>query len=143
MKKISLVGKKGKGSYAIIDDKDYEKVSRYKWYYNNGYAVSDFGIRMHRFIMNPPSELVIDHINHNRLDNRRSNLKICTQFENSQNRTHAKATYGNVYSNKNVTKWYACNRINGECVHSKNYDTYEEAEKALMLMRRGIIPDLI
>lgn len=137
MKKVPLIGKKGKGKHAIVDDKDYEKISRYRWYYCCGYAVSDFGVRMHRFIMNPPQDLVIDHINHDRLDNRRSNLKICTQFENSQNRTHAKATYGNVYSNKDVTKWYACNMIDGKRVHSKYYDTYEEAEEALMLMREG------
>lgn len=138
MKKIFLIGRKGEGMYAMVDDGDYEKVSRYRWHYNNGYAISDFGVRMHRFIMNPPQNLVIDHINHDRLDNRRSNLKICTQFENSQNRTHAKATYGNVYSNKDVTKWYACNMIDGKRIRSKNYDTYEEAEEALMLMRKGI-----
>lgn len=137
MKKVPLTGKKGKGEYAVIDDEDYEKISRYRWYYCDGYAVSDFGVRMHRFIMNPPQDLVIDHTNHDRLDNRRSNLKICTQFENSQNRTHAKATYGNVYSNKDVTKWYACNMIDGKRVRSKNYDTYEEAEEALKLMREG------
>ena len=137
MKKVPLIGKKGKGKHAIVDDKDYEKISRYRWYYRCGYAVSDFGVRMHRFIMNPPQDLVIDHINHDRLDNRRSNLKICTQFENSQNRTHAKATYGNIYSNKDVTKWYACNMIDGKRVRSKYYDTYEEAEEALMLIRDG------
>lgn len=138
MRKVPLVGRKGKGKCAIVDDKDYEKVARYRWHYGGGYAISDFGVRMHRFIMNPPQDLVIDHINHDRLDNRRSNLKICTQFENSQNRIHAKATYGNVYSNKNVTKWYACNMIDGKPARSKSYDTYEEAEEALMLMRRGI-----
>lgn len=137
MKKVPLTGKKGKGEYAVVDDEDYEKISRYRWYYCDGYAVSDFGVRMHRFIMNPPQDLVIDHTNHDRLDNRRSNLKICTQFENSQNRTHAKATYGNVYSNKDVTKWYACNMIDGKRARSKNYDTYEEAEEALRLMREG------
>lgn len=137
MKKVPLIGKKGKGKHAIVDDKDYEKIARYRWYYCRGYAVSDFGVRMHRFIMNPPQDLVIDHINHDRLDNRRSNLKICTQLENSQNRTHAKATHGNVYSNKNATKWYACNRIDGKQVRSKYYDTYEEAEEALRLMRKG------
>lgn len=141
MKRISLIGRKGKGLYAIIDEEDYKKVSRYRWHYNNGYAVSDFGVRMHRFIMNPPDDLVIDHINHNRLDNRRFNLKVCTQFENSQNRFHSNVTSGNVYSNKNVTKWYACNRIDGKRVCSKYYDTYEEADNALMLMRQGVLPD--
>lgn len=139
--KVPLVGKKGKGLYAVVDKSDYEKVSRYRWHYSNGYAVSDFDVSMHRFIMNPPQNLVIDHINHNRLDNRRSNLKICTSFENSQNRLHAKATYGNVYSNKNVTRWYASNMIDGKRTRSKYYDTFEEAQNALFLMRQGIIPN--
>lgn len=140
MKKIPLVGKIGKGLYILIDDEDYDKVSKYEWHYSSGYAVNSFNLRVHRLIMNPPHNLVIDHINHNRLDNRRSNLKICTQFENSQNKCHAKATYGNVYSNKNVTKWYACNMIDGKKVQSKYYDTFEEADNALALMRRGILP---
>ena len=140
MKKVPLIGKKGKGKHAIVDDEDYEKISRYRWYYCDGYAVSDFGVRMHRFIMNPPQDLVIDHINHDRLDNRRSNLKICTQFENSQNRVCAEATYGNIYSNKNVTMWCARNRIKGKNVQSRWYDSIEEANSALYLMRQGIIP---
>ena len=141
MKKVPLIGKKGKGKHAIVDDEDYEKIAKYRWHYTNGYAISDFGVRMHRFIMDPPHNLVIDHVNHNRLDNRRSNLKVCTQYENSKNRLHAKATSGNVYSNKNVTRWYACNMIDGKKVCSKYYDTYEEADYALMLMRQGMLPD--
>lgn len=139
--KIPLIGGKGKGLCAIIDDADYDRVSRYDWHYSNGYAVNNFGYRMHRLIMSPPSHLVVDHINHDRLDNRRSNLRICTNFENSQNRIRALATHGNIYSNKNVTKWFACNMINGKKIRSKSYETFEEAEEALSLMRQGIIPD--
>lgn len=138
--RVSLDGKKGKNRYAIVDKEDYDRVSKYRWYYNNGYAVSDFGVRMHRFIMNPPHDMVVDHINHNRLDNRRSNLRICTQFENSQNRVCAETTYGNIYSNKNVTRWCARNRIKGKNIQSSWYDTVEEANSALCLMRQGIIP---
>lgn len=41
--------------------------------------------KLHRFITNCPREKVVDHINHNTLDNRKANLKICTRFENQQN----------------------------------------------------------
>lgn len=141
MKKINLIGKKGRGLYAIIDEEDYDRVSKYNWHYSNGYAVNNFDLRMHRLIMNPPHNMVVDHKNHNKLDNRRSNLRICTQFENSQNRVCEFATYGNVYSNKDVTRWYASNRIKGKKIRSRYYKTMEEAEEALMLMRQGIIPD--
>lgn len=141
MKKIKLIGAKSRGRYSIVDDCDYERVSKYKWHYNNGYAVNSFGYRMHRLIMMPPDNMVIDHINHDRLDNRRENLRICTQFENSQNRTHLYATCGNVYSNKNTTRWFAQNMIDGKKVHSKIYNSKEEAEKDLAAMQLGIIPE--
>lgn len=141
MKRIDLIGKRGVMAYAIIDDEDYDRVSKYKWHYSNGYAINSFGYRMHRLIMMPPHDLVVDHINHDKLDNRRKNLRVCTQLENSKNRLHAKATHGSVYSNKSVTKWYACNRIDGKPAQSRCYDTFEEATKALMLMRQGKMPD--
>ena len=141
MKKIDLIGKGRVIAHAMVDDEDYNRVSKYKWFYSNGYATTSFGYHMHRLIMLPPHDLVVDHINHNRLDNRRKNLRVCTQLENSKNRLHAKATYGNVYSNKSVTKWYACNMIDGRKIQSKYYDTFEEAKRALMIMRQGKIPD--
>lgn len=142
MKKVNLTNKKGvEVAQAIVDDDDYDRVSKYKWHYSNGYAVTNFGYRMHRLIMLPPHDLVIDHINHNRLDNRRENLRVCTQLENSRNRSHADATLGNVYSNKNVTKWYACNIIDGRRTRSRYYDTFEEAAEVLMVMRQGKVPD--
>lgn len=88
-----------KGARAIVDPEDYNRLSQYKWYLSSsGYAVrtvyKDDGIRwmgkmpMHREIMgNPPYGVYVDHINHNRLDNRRSNLRLCTPQENSLNRS--------------------------------------------------------
>jgi len=90
MRQIELT----QGKFSIIDDEDFEYISQWKWYYLNlGYAVRKSGGRanqklvyMHRAIMCPPDELDIDHINRNRLDNRRSNLRICTRKENLANR---------------------------------------------------------
>lgn len=84
------------GQFAIIDDEDYEKVKPHKWRANyckgiSNYYVQNCGwgvptIMMHRLIMNAPKGLVVDHINHNTLDNRKSNLRVCTQSENLRNR---------------------------------------------------------
>jgi hypothetical protein len=77
MSKISLSGKNGEVTgYSIIDEEDYDKVCIYKWRLSNGYAIGGpKTIKLHRFIMNAENGLMIDHINGNKLDNRKSNLR--------------------------------------------------------------------
>jgi len=71
---------------ALIDDKDYKRVIKYKWHYHySGYAARTDGILMHRFILKTPSNKFTDHINHNGLDNRRQNLRICSPQQNVMN----------------------------------------------------------
>lgn len=79
-----------------IDYEDKEKVSNYKWVvsiHKGGvfYIVAtdrDNGrnVQLHRLITNCPSNLTVDHINHDTLDNRKENLKVCTQSENNLNK---------------------------------------------------------
>ena len=82
-----------RGQVAIVDAGDYPSLIRYKWYATKSdptfYAATNMNKRstpMHRAIMEPPMGMVVDHINHNGLDNRRSNLRICTSSQNSRNR---------------------------------------------------------
>jgi hypothetical protein len=78
-----------KGHVALVDDEDYEELSKHKWCCSRGYAVRKNGKAielMHRRIMQPPSEMTVDHINGNRADNRRENLRICTFKQNLSNR---------------------------------------------------------
>lgn len=78
------------GNEFYIDKEDYEKVKALRWYEGkNGYITHKTHnkyIYLHRFLMNPPDGLVVDHINHNKRDNRRTNLRVCTNAENCQNR---------------------------------------------------------
>ena len=80
------------GKYATVDDADYEALSRFKWYFNNGYARRNKKPRgvgllhMHRVIANTPNGMFTDHINGNKLDNRRENLRVCTHSLNKANR---------------------------------------------------------
>jgi hypothetical protein len=83
-----------RGLHAIVDAEDYEWLSRYKWHATPSPRGGSFyarryrgqgAILMHRLIMNPPKGMVVDHINGNGLDNRRCNLRICTQKENTYN----------------------------------------------------------
>ena len=80
-------------AYGLIDLDDIDKIKPYKWRHYKGktteyvYGSKD-GVgyhKLHRVIMNPPDDLVVDHRNHNGLDNRKQNLKVCTQKENMQN----------------------------------------------------------
>lgn len=86
------------GRVAIVDDEDYVCLSAYSWNaaHINGYwyAVRNSKydenwkrrqIRMHREVVGAPDGLIVDHINHNTLDNRRSNLRVCTKAENGRN----------------------------------------------------------
>ncbi len=91
MKEIKL----SKGFVAIIDDKDYERVSQHKWHVRKSrtsktfYATAFIGEKttgLHRFIMNPPQEAEIDHKDGNGLDNRTENLRVCTREGNMRNR---------------------------------------------------------
>lgn len=72
---------------ALIDLEYVDSVKKYKWCFTQGYAHNDKLGRLHRFIMNPPDDMVVDHINHNKLDNRCENLRICTQHENCLNKS--------------------------------------------------------
>ncbi len=91
MKKIPLT----KGKYAIVDDDDYNVIGQVSWCYANvGYAVNSKLGYMHRCIMKPAPGLQVDHINHDKLDNRKSNLRVCTNAQNTANRPKMKSKSG-------------------------------------------------
>jgi len=82
MQKIKV----GRNHFALVDDEDVLKVKNYYWSYHIGYARDvKKNILMHRLIMNCKPEEKIDHINRNRLDNRKENLRICSQADNVRN----------------------------------------------------------
>ena len=97
MKEIVLHGKNGSGKLTLIDDEDYEMVSLFRWHVNSdGYARytfvnidgSHYNLMLHRLIANTPHGMYTDHRNHDVLDNRKSNLRICTVKQNGMNRRH-------------------------------------------------------
>lgn len=85
-----------RGGFATISASDVEKISRYRWYRSHfGYAIAASGKRnkhvwMHRLILDAPVGADVDHIDLNRLNNTRGNLRICSRSENLWNSSQHK-----------------------------------------------------
>ena len=140
MKEIPLT----QGKFALVDDDDWHLVQGYKWCVNihpSGicYAVAWLPggkgkyVIMHRIIMDAPDGMVVDHINHNGLDNRRSNLRICTTSQNGMNsrkRTKLSSSYKGVCWHVGNKKWLSRIRLEGTLFELGYYDTEEEAARA-------------
>src|SRR4051794_8623449 len=86
LKSVSL----GKGMQTIVDDEDADKVNQYDWYLSGaGYPHAWMGgkkVMLHRFLLDVPSGFEVDHINRDKLDNRRNNLRIVTHQQNNMNK---------------------------------------------------------
>jgi hypothetical protein len=138
MKKIKLTN----GMIAKIDDEDFEKVSAYNWNYKDtGYArtTSRPHILMHHFIMGKIEGKVIDHIDRDKLNNQKSNLRFCSQSQNSINKDKKKkcsSKYKGVIWKERLGKW--------ECRIKKNKKLYylglfeNEIEAALQYNKKAI-----
>lgn len=93
-----------RSGFFLIDKEDIEKIKPYKWsILNTGYIAAykkKKTILLHRFLMDFPVGKEVDHINHDRTDNRKSNLRICTRRQNSLNKRVNSKTgeYGIHYS---------------------------------------------
>lgn len=132
---IVLYGKDGNEVARTMIDLEYvDIVKDYKWYLTkDGYAYNSEVGRLHRFLTKPTGDLVIDHINHNRLDNRVSNLRICTRQQNNFNtetRCDNSSGITGVYWVKRNNRWVAQITINGKLKHIGYYNTKEEAAEA-------------
>ncbi len=126
----------GDGHYAYVDAADYEWLSRYNWRLVNGYACRrDKGISvlMHREIMQPPRGMVVDHIDCNRVNNCRFNLRVCTPAENQLNqrkRRGSRSRFKGVYYDKRYRKWRAECRFAGKRYRLGLFDDEVEAARA-------------
>jgi hypothetical protein len=90
-------------------------------------------IRLHRFIADCPPDLYVDHINGNTLDNRRSNLRICTLGENNCNRRKSKNSssgYKGVFWDNHYKKWGSSIQVNNKRINLGRFDDPEKAYEA-------------
>lgn len=133
------------GMEALVDDEDYERLSQYKWHADirpngqryayravwDGKAKRQTNIRMHREILNAPPEQDVDHRNRNGLDNRRSNIRICTTAQNCRNRRLRTKPYYGVREYGEF--WAAYYTESGEYHHIGTFATVEQAAYAYNL----------
>ena len=124
MKKILLRSRTKKKIYTLVDDSDYERLTKYNWYLTtSGYVRHHYWvgkrsdcIQMHRLLLSAPQGMQVDHINGNKLDNRRYNLRLCSNSQNGFNRKAYKTNtsgYKGVYFCKQKNKWIAQLSVNG------------------------------
>lgn len=131
-----------KCEFALVDDEDYAELSQHRWYaqttkggfyaarrdHNGAFKY------LHRVIMNEPEGMVVDHINGNTLDNRRSNLRICTQSQNTKNRIgYRKATasgHKGITWCKDTNKWRAQLKIDYKNRTFGRFENLDDAIKA-------------
>lgn len=136
MKTVNLT----RGKVTFIDDEDYELISKYRWYailarghwYASAHIESWSSLNgMHRLIMSPKDNEVIDHVNGNGLDNQRSNLRICSHRQNIVN---SKKRSGTSSEFKGVTwhcgKWQASIQTNRKSFYLGRYSDENEAAMA-------------
>ena len=124
-----------KACNAIIDTEDYQKVCGTKWHFSEGYVKDNNHKRLHRIVMGLSNDnlLEIDHINHDGLDNRKTNLRICSHTQNVRNRkkpcTNTSGFKGVTFK-KNTGKWTARIGINGTRKYLGYFPNALDAAKA-------------
>jgi hypothetical protein len=122
--------------FAIVDAEDYEWFSRYTWVLWGGYAIRHSSGKcffMHREIMQAPPGKVVDHINGNRLDNRRCNLRLCTRPENIRNaakRSGCLSQYKGVSFDRRLHSWFATIWFKNRSIGLGHYHDEAQAARA-------------
>lgn len=130
---------------ALVDDEDFEYLSSYKWQAcKNGYADRSISrlvsgkncskrSYMHREIMGNPGRLEVDHKNGNRLDNRKSNLRLCSRAQNQMNRiksSNKTSKYKGVSWQKCANKWMVYIKIDQKRYYLGIFISEKEAAKS-------------
>lgn len=132
----------------LLDDEDYDKVIKEKYSLSVTWDKTIKGfyvhfkvkpldgkdvrrcIRLHRWIMNCPKHLEVDHINHNTLDNRKCNLRKVTTRGNQLNKRNNTSGCPGVRWHSQGKKWNARITIKGKEKSLGMFNTFEEAVKA-------------
>lgn len=116
----------------LIDLEDLDRIISYKWRLWRGYIFTgnEHPVQLHRMVLNYYGELAVDHINGDRLDNRKANLRICSVAKNNINKAlQSNNTSGitGVCFDKSRNKWAVEIHLDGIGCHLGRYKTLQEA----------------
>lgn len=127
-------------AHTMLDAEDVTWASQWTWRLSSeGYAVRSevrdgkkVTIQLHRELIGTPTGLVTDHINGNRLDNRKGNLRSATVSQNNANSRdrRRKSKYRGVYWHGRARKWCAQITVNGHARHLGLFESQEAAAEA-------------
>lgn len=140
-------------AWATVSAEDYERVASLRWfkatrgYAGHGERIKGGGTRltlMHRFVLGLDygDKRQADHVNRDKLDNRRENLRIVTQAQNNQNVAGGTGRSGvhGVHWNSAKGCWMARGTVNGRMHWLGHFDTIEEAGEVAAAWRRENVP---
>lgn len=126
-----------KGEEILVDAADYEWLNQYTWHITESKGHKSIRSRIlgkvekiHRLITGCPNGLVVDHINGDTLDNRRVNLRVCTQKENVRNKRKMSLgahKYKGICRMSRGPNWRAQIRVNGKNIFSRSKSSQEAA----------------
>lgn len=135
----------------LIDEADQAWVTQWRWSFVSGYAQRKDGrtlIRLHRALMGctPDDGVEVDHINRNRLDNRRANLRIVSHHGNQQNLPSQRGStsqYRGVSWFPRTRKWAAAVTVNGKHHHLGYFLNEADAAEAARTARARLMPHAV
>lgn len=140
MKRVRLSKRSAVEFSALVDDGDFDLVSRHTWTLSEcpaGYpcaiaTIDGRQVRMHRLLTGAETGADVDHINGDRLDNRRSNLRVVTHAANLWNSVFplGQSGFRGVCLTRNGKRWRAQIRHNGRELHLGTFDSPCEAASA-------------
>lgn len=147
--KISLPG----NNFTLVDKDDFLYLNQYKWHLGNGYvrrttysSGNKKNIRMHRVIMRSEKGCMVDHINGNKLDNRKENLRICTHQENMRNRKIPltnKTGYKGIREKKFGKKWEVQIGVNHKNIYLGTFSNKQEAIRIYSIAAKKYFGDFM
>jgi len=135
-------GKRCISGFALVDDKDYEELNKYRWSVKTGDYIFRYisgsknpkrYITMHQQIMGIPYPNLIDHIDRNPYNNQRNNLRIADRIQNGYNRktpSSSSSGFKGVYWNKIRKSWRAHIKVSRRNIHLGYFADKKDAARA-------------